>query len=220
MKGGETRPAGAARENIMVVLALDSNSDPLTRRAAAYRETNVYPHFTDFGHTVTRFAATPPPSLRKLVKGEATKAGLKYMTGVGHGVENTAFTGNSNDEIYGIGNYDPTEVQGKIVHFLSCGLGNTLGPDLVDNGCAAFFGYGENFTFPDEMADIFFECDSEIDRAFAEGETAQVVSDRVLNVFNRHINALRNANKNYAASLLRLNRDSLCVLGDLAAKLT
>jgi hypothetical protein len=209
----------------MTILALDSTSDSLTRRASEYREANVYPHFTALGHAVTRFTAIPPPSLRPLVKAEATKAGLKYLTGVGHGDSNIAFTGNSMDEIFGVGGYDPEEVRGKIVHFLSCGIGDTLGRDLVKNGCTAFFGYKENFALLDDVADIFFECDSEIDRAFAEGEDAQAVFDRVIGVFDRHIRELRAQKKNYQASWLRFNRRSLCApskdvaWGDPQAKL-
>jgi hypothetical protein len=194
----------------MKVLALDSNSDALTRRGSEYRKEHVYPHLEELGVDITRFEATPPPLLRELVKAEATKPGLNYITGVGHGKENISYTGNSGDELYSIGRYDAEEVTGKIVHFLSCGIGSLLGTDLVEKGCVAFFGYKENFAFLDDVADTFFECDSEIDRLFADGMTAEVVFNSVIDLFTQRIRQLRNEKKPYQATWLRFNRDSLC----------
>lgn len=194
----------------MKVLALDSNSDELTQRASEYRKQHVYPYMEMKGHAVTRFDAIPPPKLRGLISVEAQRPGLKYMTGAGHGLEEKAFTGNSQDELYSVGNFETVEVTGKIVHFLSCGIGGTLGAEMVDKGCLAFFGYQENFAFFAEAADIFFECDSEIDRAFADGETARDVYDRAVRLFDRRIEELRSQQKFFLASWLRFNRNNLC----------
>ena len=58
---------------------------------------------------------------------------------------------------------------------------------MVKHGCLAFFGYDVQFTFPTKTADVFFECDSEIDRAFAEGITAEEVYQRVQDLYERRI---------------------------------
>ena len=45
------------------------------------------------------------------------------------------------------------------------------------------FGYDEDFVFVPADQDVFFECDSEIDRAFADGLSAAEVYDRVKALF-------------------------------------
>ena len=73
------------------------------------------------------------------------------------------------------------------MHFSSCETAANLGPDFVKNGCLAFFGYDEDFVFTMADRDIFFECDSEIDLAFADGLTAAEVYDRVGKLFAKRV---------------------------------
>ena len=47
------------------------------------------------------------------------------------------------------------------------------------NGGVAFFGYSEDFIWPTALPDYYFECDSKIDRAFADGLTAAKVYECV-----------------------------------------
>ncbi len=74
------------------------------------------------------------------------------------------------------------------------------------------FGYKENFTFRLEphLIDIFLECDSEIDLAFADGLTAEEVHDRVVALYEQRISELNDAGEIEAASTLRENLEYLC----------
>ena len=151
--------------------------------------------------------------------------GVEYVTGVGHGVA-SFFSGDHGDIIFQVGHYQPAEAAGKIIHFLSCQTARSLGRDFVANKCKAYFGYDEDFAFHMSEKDIFFECDSEIDRAFADGLEAQQVHARVKALFDRKIADLRTVGKLYAAATLEFDRDHLrcpssggSMWGDSSAKL-
>src|SRR5207249_2313497 len=115
---------------------------------------------------------------------KAQQPGVAYLTGVGHGFP-ASYTGHYYDPIFPVGNYSAAEARGKIAHFLSCETARDLGPDFVKNGCLAYFGYDEDFVFTTAEQEVFFECDSAIDRAFAEGSNAAQVYDRVKALFTQ-----------------------------------
>ena len=145
---------------------------------------------------------------RVYVAPEATQPNVVFLTGVGHGVADT-YTGDMYDPILSVGAYDPAEVAGKVIHFLSCDTALTLGPDVVANGCRAFFGYDTVLIYPPEEEATVLECDSEIDRAFADGLTAQQVYQRVRDLFDKRIGERQGAGAWYAASALATIRDHL-----------
>jgi len=165
----------------LTVLGIDSNYEPVTLAAFQYREKYVYPYLQAKGFTVKKFQG--PLARRHYVAPEARKPEVEYLTGVGHGSYNL-YTGDHGDVIWQVGNYHPDEVKGKIVHLLSCQTARDLGTDFVRNGCRAYFGYDENFTFYMAEKDTFFECDSEIDKAFGDGLTAAQVYDRVKKLYD------------------------------------
>jgi hypothetical protein len=129
------------------------------------------------------------------------------------------------EPLFQVGSYAPPEAQQKIVPFLSPDRADP-GTDFVVNGARAYFGYDVNFTFQWESSDLFFECDSEIDRAFAEGLSARAVYERAYRRYTERIDALRRAGKTYLAATLELDRDHLCApsvaarWGDASARLT
>src|SRR5258708_35230188 len=103
-----------------------------------------------------------------------------------------------------------------------------LGPDFVAKGCRAYFGYSDNFTYPPNLAEVFFDCDSEIDRGFANGLTADQVFQNVLARFQQHIDQLKSTGDSgdlFNASVLEvdlrlLRAPSVAVeYGDPSAKL-
>lgn len=190
----------------VVVVAIDSNYEPVTKAAFDYRQQYVYPYLEEKGFTIVRYQG--PLARRYYVAPEARKPNVDYLTGVGHGSYDT-YTGDYYDPIFSIGNYSQEESQRKIVHFLSCQTARSLGSDFVAHGCRAYFGYDENFTFYMPYANIFFECDSEIDRAFADGLTAGKVYDRVKALYDQRIAELRAAGKLYVAATLEFDRDHL-----------
>jgi hypothetical protein len=212
MPGKSATPGKSARTKKVAfvlnvtVLGIDSNYESVTLAGFEYREKHVYPYLRKKGLAVKKLQG--PLARRHYVAPEARKPEVAYLTGVGHGLHNL-YTGDHGDVVFQVGNYHPDEVAGKIAHFLSCQTARELGPDFVRNGCRAYFGYDENFTFYMAQKDIFFECDSEIDKTFADGLSAAQVYDRVRKLYDRRIAQLRAAGKLYVAATLEFDRDHL-----------
>jgi hypothetical protein len=188
------------------VLGIDSNHEPATLAAYQYREKHVYPYMARKGYAIDKCQGSM--AKRIYVAPKAQQPGVAYLTGVGHG-SYTTYTGHYYDPILQVGNYSAAETNGKIVHFLSCDTARDLGPDSVKNGCPAYFGYDEDFVFTTAEQDIFFECDSEIDRAFADGLTAAQVYDRVKALFVQRAADFRALGKQTEAATLESDLDCL-----------
>jgi hypothetical protein len=188
------------------VVGIDSNWEPATLAAWQYREKHVYPHLASKGYSIDKCQG---PMAKRIYAGPKTRQpGVVYITGVGHG-SYTTFTGHFYDVVFEVGNYSAAEPSGKIVHFLSCETAADLGPDFVKNGCLAFFGYDEDFVFTVADQDVFFECDSEIDRAFADGLTAAEVYDRVGILVAKRVADFRAQGKYTEAATLESDLDCL-----------
>ena len=205
-KRSAKRTRRVEREEDLSVLAIDSNYEPVTKAAFAYREQHVYPYLASKGLSLVRCQGLM--ARRIYAAQEARRTDIIYITGVGHG-SYTTYTGDHYDPIFSVGHYQPEESADKIVHFLSCQTAAQLGPDFVSHGCKAYFGYDENFTFYMNYSDTFFECDSEIDLAFADGLTAEEVYDRAIALYNERIADLELAGHDYVASVLEYDRDHL-----------
>ncbi len=189
-----------------VIIGIDANFEPITKAAYDYRQKNVYPYLQSKGFTVQFLQGSM--ARRTYVAPAARQPNVHYVTGLGHG-SYESFTGDFYDPVFSVGNYSPEESNGKIVHFLSCETARSLGPDFTQHGCKAYFGYDENFSFQPDTADLFFECDAEIDRAIADGLDATGVIGRVRSVFDTHIAELRAQGSNYKAATLEFDRDHL-----------
>jgi hypothetical protein len=154
----------------------------------------------------------------------AVTPAVVYITGSGHGSADT-FSGDQFDPIYRVNFYGPQEVSGKIMHLLACETAKVLAPDLVARGCRACFSFDIPFTFPLESASLFLDCESEIDRAFADGCTAAQVHARVVARYNKAIADMNAAGKPDLVAYLETHRDHLCSpvtsasFGDTGAKL-
>ena len=196
----------------MQILAIDSDDDCVTEIICNYRNEHVYPYLESKGFGLIRCQGKS--ACRKDVVSEVDRDDIVYITGAGHG-NDTKYTGDCRLPVFEVGNYHPAESDGKIVHFLSCGTAAELGPDFVKNGCRAYFGYSGIFTFPVDFSDIFLECDSEIDLAFADGLTAEEVFDHVSKYYDQKISELENEGVNdididEIISLLERNRACFC----------
>ena len=189
------------------ILAIDSSYDEITQASCVYRNRHVYPYLESKGFELIR--CQDELARRIYVKQEACKEDTVYMTGAGHGTS-TTYMGVDDDPIFDIGNYRPEESIGKIVHFFACQTAAKLGPDFVNHGCRAYFGYNEDFIAYMYISDAFFACDSEIDKAFADGLTAGDVHDRVIAFYNQKIYDLKGGGHYRAAAALEHNRDHLC----------
>lgn len=191
----------------MKILAIDSSYDEITHASYVYRNRHVYPYLESKGFELVRCQGQ---SARRVhVQSEAHQGDIAYITGVGHG-SYTTYMGEYCNPIFDVGNYQPEESDNKIVHFFACQTAAELGTDFVNNGCLAYFGYDEDFIVSMYVSDAFFDCDSEIDRAFADGLTAEEVYDRVIAYYNQKISELEGGGHDDAAAALEHNRDHLC----------
>ena len=189
------------------ILAIDSSYDEITQASCVYRNRHVYPYLESRGFELVRCQGRS--ARRVYVQPEASREDIVYMTGVGHGVY-TTYMGEYCNPIFDIGNYQAKELDNKVAHFFACQTAAELGTDFVNNGCRAYFGYNEDFIVLMHISDAFFDCDSEIDRSFADGLTAEEVYDRVIAYYNQKIRELEDGGHDDAAAALAYNRDHLC----------
>ncbi len=157
-------------------LFCENTTDGITQSAASYRMSNVHPAFKKKGYCVMLLKGVH--DVRTEFASRAKSKRVVYISGIGHGSP-TTYTGHLGDPILQVGNYDPAEVKGKVIHLLSCKTAQKLGPDVIKKGASAYAGYYENFTFvwdqpgtPVNETELFWKCDSAFDLMMAHGATA------------------------------------------------
>ncbi|MDJ0902844.1 MAG: hypothetical protein QNJ55_28995 [Xenococcus sp. MO_188.B8] len=168
----------------ITILAIDSDYDSITQSAYEYRQKSVYPYLEELGFEVKYHRGQS--ARRYLIAPVAQERSIVYITGSGHG-HPREFTGDYGCTIFKVGHYSKEESQEKIIHLLSCYTARELGLDMAQNGCRAFFGYDDPFYFVLNFSEVFWELDSEIDRAFAEVMSAEEVYDRVSKLYQQRI---------------------------------
>jgi hypothetical protein len=196
-------------------LFCENTTDAVTKPFAEYRIKTVHPAFKARGFAVISLTGTN--DVRATFKAQAKNPLTVYISGIGHG-SYTVYTGNLGDRILEACTYDPAEVAGKGIHFLSCQTGKTLGPDTVKKGARCYFGYTENFHLvwdvagtPTNEFELFARSDSVIDLAMAAGRTAQEAYDAAVATYNA---AMALVPGSAAASWLMWDRDHLVLHGD------
>ena len=192
----------------------ENTTDGVTGPIAKYRIANVHPVFQTRGFTVV--ALTGVDDVRANFVPQAKNGLTVYLSGVGHGAYNL-YTGHWGDHILEVSKYDPAEVVGKAIHFLSCQTAAQLGPDTVAKGAKCYAGYTENFhlvwddaTTPVNEFLLFVRADSTFDIMMANGATAQQAYDATVQAFNAAIGQVPNT---AAATWLTYDRDHLKLLG-------
>ena len=189
------------------ILAIDSSYDQITKASYDYRNRYVYPYLESRGFEIIRCQGR---SARRIyVESEICRKDIVYVTSVGHGTD-TTYMGEHCNPIFDMGNSQFEELRNKVVHFFACQTAAKLGADFVNHGCLAYFGYDKDFIVSMHVSDAFFDCDSEIDRAFADGLTAEEVYDRVIAHYDQKINELEDGGHDEAAAALMYNRDHFC----------
>lgn len=176
------------------VLAIDANYDQATGIATAYRQKFVLPLLNQNPLSCDELTAqnANPQSVAATM---ASNPAIVYVVGVSHGTPNI-FTGDHEIPIFVAGQINPAFVKNRVFHFLACNTATVLGPSLVDpngGGAAAFFGYSGLFTWPagaDPYAAMFFDCDAEIDRSLAAGQTTGQAFANTVAKYNQLIAAL------------------------------
>jgi hypothetical protein len=158
-------------------LFCENTTDSVTTPAANYRIANVHPVFAAKGFDVVNLQGVN--DIRANFTPNAKEYRTVYISGIGHG-NYTTYTGHLQAPILHVGSYDGTEVAGKVIHFLSCETGRTLGPDTVSHGAKAYVGYDENFVFDWANANLYWQCDSQFDISMANGKTVeQAIADTI-----------------------------------------
>lgn len=150
-----------------------------------------------------------------------------FITGTGHGKQD-AYAGQYKAILWQIGQYSPSEVEGKIIKLLSCECGLLLGPDLIENGAKAFQGYNKTFAFfvdakhmlipwLDPVGAGFLKPVTEGIRAFLEGKTNKEAYQLE---YDLHTESMEAETDPELKDWKKHNRDSLVMLGDPDARLT
>jgi hypothetical protein len=203
------------------VLFCENTTDPVTTPFANYRIRRVHPVFRarGFNVLVNQGVDDVRANFVPRVKSPLTV----YCSGIGHG-NYGLYTGHGGNHILEVGHYDPVEVKGKAMHFLSCQTGRDLGPDTVAHGAKAYAGYRENFvlvwddgTTPavDEF-ELFARSDSVFDLKMALGATAKEAYKATVQAFDA---AIAQVPGTVAATWLAWDRDNLVLHGEEAVKL-
>ena len=65
------------------------------------------------------------------------------IIGVGHGLPDL-FMGHNDVTLLKLGEYNKDEVEGKVIRLITCQTANELGPDLIANGCKAYWGFNDD----------------------------------------------------------------------------
>jgi hypothetical protein len=73
----------------------------------------------------------------------ATAQQSDLIVGTGHGAPDE-YSAQHESPIWIAGQYNPKEVEGKVIKLVSCETGAVLGPDLVKNGARCFMGYDDD----------------------------------------------------------------------------
>lgn len=200
----------------------ENTTDVVTTPFANYRIANVHSAFAARGFTVVPL--TGANDVRTQFVPQAKNSLTVYIAGVGHGAY-TVYTGNAGDHILEVGLYDPAEVKGKALHFLSCQTAGQLGPDTVAKGAKCYMGYNENFHLvwdnpatPTDEFSCFAKSDSTFDIWMANGATAQQAYNATIAMFNAML-ALPGIPGSAAATWLAYDRDHCRLLGDPATRI-
>ena|SRR5206468_5896781 len=194
-----------SRKSPAVAVGIEAASDDFTRLTYRFRQRNVYPYLKRKGLRAVVLSRTA--AMKSRAAPAARRSGVAYLTGSGHGSRD-AFTGYHMQDIFHVGD---SVSSGKMAHFLSCFTAQDLGPDFVRHGCRAYFGYADEFAWNGQTNPApYLWCDAEIDRALADGETAEGALNRALKKFNQSINTLGLVRgKTAAAGMLMTIRNHL-----------
>ena len=207
-------------------LFCENTTDPVTKYAADYRIKNVHPVFKKRGFCVIVLQGAD--DVRANFAPKAKSKRVVYIAGIGHGSP-TTYTGHLGDPILKVCSYDPSEVQKKVIHLLSCQTAKQLGPDIIKKDGKAYAGYFENFTFvydqpgtPINEMELFWKCDSTFDIMMANFATAKAAHNVTISAYNAAITSVPGT---AAATWLTHDRNYFrtpvinVIYGDKAAKI-
>ena len=144
---------------------------------------------------------------------------------MGHG-DQDALTGQNEVVILEVGQYDPREIEGKVIKLLSCQTGVYLGPDLVRKGAASVMAYIDDYVWicdadlaatpwADKIAATSLMPVVDSINALLDGKTAKEAFEIELQGYTRNAEA---AEDELIKACLEFNHDNAVLLGDEGAK--
>ncbi len=195
------------------ILCIDTDYDDVVKSFKEGREP-VYTYFEEKGFQCV--FAQGKDANRNNVSKLAMDDEVVYITGSGHGSD-ASFQGHKGHDLFkkkkkgwfSRKGYLEKEVEGKIVHFLSCNSAKILGIDFVDKGCKAFLGYDEVVQLDPDYNPIYSVCDSAIDYAIADGKTALEAYESAVQFYKDTIRVLNARNSEYLTFGLKKNLERL-----------
>jgi len=210
---------------VCVDCPFDTGDQQITQfmRARRDRAGGLYDELTRRGYKLKKLLN---PTLTELEQAMDDPS-VAFLTASGHGSKDgQSFLRNADEDLIhaGRGFYNRGVFDGKIVHFFACDTARSLGinlsnPDSTGAAVAAFFGYNADFSFAADFrkdpgaADLFIDCDSEIDLALADGLSPQDAHAVGLGAFDRLINQwIADKSRAELVDLVRKDRLALCLL--------
>ena len=178
-----------------MIIYASANSDDWSKTIGDYRDNNLRPLIEKC--IIREFASQEVISEKVRPTCISLNEGLITITS--HGIFNKI------DDYYSSALFQTSQndlkrvFNGKVVHFLACDTGQDLGPELVKNGCFAFFGYNENFLFPSpngnfgHLLKYFLEPDNTIIKMLARGATTGETAKAALAVYDNSIKEVKKA---------------------------
>jgi hypothetical protein len=147
-----------------------------------------------------------------------------FILGTGHGESNT-YSGQNESPIWKVGEYKPSEVNGKVIKLVSCQTGKQLGPDLVDKGARCFMGYDDDLVWivdsayypipwDDPNAKLCFHPIVDSLHALLDGTTCEEAMEIER---SGYINNMEATDSDFIRACLQFNHDHTILLGDPAA---
>jgi len=149
------------------------------------------------------------------------------VTLLGHGSEGV-FTGHGGEVVMSVC-AGPEILTDRVVVALSCRTGARLGPDAVDKGCLAYFGWTQDFVWVtteeadparDHYAPAFFEPVDVVIISLANGLEAMRAYEEAIRAYERWIEAWAKSDDPYAGLVVMWlihDRDTLVLVGTPSA---
>lgn len=170
------------------VLGVEANGpDSATIKAYEWRKPNVYDGiYAKAGFKVVLLSQSSKSKVQDALKNNH----ITHITGCGHGSP-TVYTGYNQGVVFSTGDTALLAQLSKIhVHLLSCLTAQQLGPAMMKQGAASYAGYHPSFYFTWKSANLFFEADAAIDKAFAGGKNAPQAYQETIKKFNEILEIL------------------------------
>jgi hypothetical protein len=189
----------------------DENIDPFQQGGYKFRMDEVFPLYQELGSIVSLAGNA---LTRDNFRTQCLIPDCEYVSVFSHGLP-TSIEG-YNGNIWEIGKYDKNEVLNKIIHLFSCWTAAKLGPDIINNGAQAFFGYIKPFGWYEVLRphsenhyEVFWNCASSIDVFISMGLTCGEVFEQTKKLYNLWIDYSLEHYPSALVTILIKDRDNL-----------